>query len=236
MRKYTLCLILFLSILLTSCIPNRSHETATKKQDTSYLTPLPNHIPENNIFNPQGLIDKTTEDKIKELNNQWIKDPKPTQFVVFVLNEISTDTNLSQFATDLLTHVDTSKSYVILMIDKKNQRVSTRFSDALKDTLSITKRDKLTDDFRTYLKANLISKGILQYLSDLDHYVHLTEEEKLSEIKAEEEETKRIIQEHRQKSEEEKKQKEAEKQRQNQQFKDDMDLYVKFHILKNMLK
>lgn len=77
-----------------------------------------------------------------------------------------------------------STPYVILLIDAKHEASNVTISKSLQNVLPNKKLDKLRDDIDTYLEARAISKGLLQYVTELDHQLHLTDEEKVAEIKA----------------------------------------------------
>lgn len=171
---------LFLAILLVliGCSP---YDPST--QDKSKVVKLPSKIPETHIFNPHNLIDSIAESKIKELNEKWIKDPIPIQVTVVIveetlfsksvydINKIMIESWNINSDSDLINHI-------ILFIDVKRKELITTISESLENIIPATKISDLNKKFYPSFKGKRLSEGIIQYLTDLDHELHLTDEEK----------------------------------------------------------
>lgn len=87
----------------------------------------------------------------------------------------------------------------------------------------------MRDDIDTYLEARAISKGLLQYVTELDHQLHLTDEEKVAEIKANK-------QEEMDKRQKAKQEEQAKQERRQQQYDDTIDSIVKLQILRTIFR
>ena len=78
-----------------------NHNQQPKKQPID-ISWVPKHIPENGIVNPHNLIDEATINKIKELNEKWIKDPQPVRFIVLAVNELEFEHSIFAYSNAIM--------------------------------------------------------------------------------------------------------------------------------------
>lgn len=232
---FSLVLLMTTVLGLFGCVPQQQQ----KSQPTSEKQPIdiswvPKRIPENGIVNSNGLIDEATINKIQELNEKWIKDPQPVRFIVLAVDELEFGHSIFAYSNAILEkwNLDEeteSTPYIILLIDAKHEASNVTISKSLQKVLPNKKLDKLRDELDTYLEARAISKGLLQYVTELDHQLHLTDEEKVAEIK-----TKK--QEEINRRQKEKQEEQAKQEQRQQQFHDTIDSIVKLQILRTIFR
>lgn len=232
---YSLVLLIVVSLTLFGCLPQQHQQSqpTTEKQPID-ISWVPKHIPENGIVNPHNLIDEATINKIKELNEKWIKDPQPVRFIVLAVNELEFEHSIFAYSNAIMEKWNLDKEtestpYVILLIDAKHEASNVTISKSLQDVLPNKKLDKLRDDIDTYLEARAISKGLLQYVTELDHQLHLTDEEKVAEIKTQK-------QEEMNRRQKEKQEEQAKQEQRQQQYDDTIDSIVKLQILRTIFR
>ena len=85
---YSLALLIVVSLTLFGCFPQQQQQSQpTAEKQPIDISWVPKHIPKNGIVNPHNLIDEATINKIKEINEKWIKDPIPVQVTVVIVEE-----------------------------------------------------------------------------------------------------------------------------------------------------
>lgn len=232
---FSLVLLMTMVLGLFGCFPQQQQ----KSQPTSEKQPIdiswvPRRIPENGIVNPNNLIDEATINKIQELNEKWINDTQPVRFIVLAVDELEFGHSIFAYSNAIIEKWNLDKetestAYIILLIDAKHEASNVTISKSLQKVLPNKKLDKLRDELDTYLEARAISKGLLQYVTELDHQLHLTDEEKVAEIK-----TKK--QEEINRRQKEKQEEQAKQEQRQQQFHDTIDSIVKLQILRTIFR
>lgn len=229
MKKPVWLLLLTLIFVLVGCSPYNP-----KDQDTSKVVKLPSKMPETHIFNPHNLLDSNAEAKIKELNEKWIKDPIPMQITVVAVEETLFSHSVSEINKIMLNswNIDDDTDpvhHIVLLIDAKRKTVISTISKSLESVVPVDKINQLNKNFNTSFKGKRISEGLIQYLTELDHQLHLTDEEKHAQFLRESEE-KRI------RDEERLRKSEIDKNESQDRVQDSASWWINYQIWKSIFK
>lgn len=149
------------------------------------LKKLPENIPTNNLFDPQGFFDTKTQKVIQEMNQLWSKDYVQTQLTVVIAKDIfhySLD-SLSEVLVERwkLNDLTSPIHHIVLLVDIKEQSVTTIISEQLADILTPEKRDELNDLFAKSFKGLKFDSGLRAYMDELDYMLHMTRQQKETE-------------------------------------------------------
>lgn len=149
------------------------------------LKKLPENIPTNNLFDPQGFFDSKTQKVIQEMNQLWSKDYVQTQLTVVIAK------NMFHYPLDSLSEVLVERwklndltspiHHIVLLVDIKEQSVTTIISEQLADILTPEKRDELNDLFAKSFKGLKFDSGLRAYMDELDYMLHMTRQQKETE-------------------------------------------------------
>mgnify|MGYP000915683901 CR=1 FL=1 len=149
------------------------------------LKKLPEDIPTNNLFDPQGFFDSKTQKVIQEMNQLWSKDYVQTQLTVVIAK------NMFHYPLDSLSEVLVERwklndltspiHHIVLLVDIKEQSVTTIISEQLADILTPEKRDELNDLFAKSFKGLKFDSGLRAYMDELDYMLHMTRTQKEKE-------------------------------------------------------
>lgn len=149
------------------------------------LKKLPENIPTNNLFDPQGFFDTKTQKVIQEMNQLWSKDYVQTQLTVVIAKD------MFHYPLDSLSEVLVERwkindltspiHHIVLLVDITEQSVTTIISEQLADILTPEKRDELNDLFAKSFKGLKFDSGLRAYMDELDYMLHMTRQQKETE-------------------------------------------------------
>lgn len=149
------------------------------------LKKLPEDIPTNNLFDPQGFFDSKTQKVIQEMNQLWSKDYVQTQLTVVIAKDMfhyPLD-SLSEVLVERwkLNDLNSPIHHIVLLVDITEQSVTTIISEQLADILTPEKRDELNDLFAKSFKGLKFDSGLRAYMDELDYMLHMTRTQKEKE-------------------------------------------------------
>lgn len=149
------------------------------------LKKLPEDIPTNNLFDPQGFFDSKTQKVIQEMNQLWSKDYVQTQLTVVIAKDMfhyPLD-SLSEVLVERwnLNDLNSPIHNIVLLVDITEQNVTTIISEQLADILTPEKRDELNDLFTKSFKGLKFDSGLRAYMDELDYMLHMTRTQKEKE-------------------------------------------------------
>ena len=149
------------------------------------LKKLPEDVPTNNLFDPQGFFDSKTQKVIQEMNQLWSKDYVQTQLTVVIAKDIfhyPLD-SLSEVLIERwkLNDLNSPIHHIVLLVDITEQNVTTIISEQLADILTPEKRDELNDLFAKSFKGLKFDSGLRAYMDELDYMLHMTRTQKEKE-------------------------------------------------------
>lgn len=149
------------------------------------LKKLPEDVPTNNLFDPQGFFDSKTQKVIQEMNQLWSKDYVQTQLTVVIAKD------MFHYPLDSLSEVLVERwklndlhspiYHIVLLVDITEQNVTTIISEQLADILTPEKRDELNDLFAKSFKGLKFDSGLRAYMDELDYMLHMTRTQKEKE-------------------------------------------------------
>ena len=149
------------------------------------LKKLPEDIPTNNLFDPQGFFDSKTQKVIQEMNQLWSKDYVQTQLTVVIAKDMFHYTldSLSEVLVERwkLNDLNSPIHHIVLLVDITEQSVTTIISEQLTDILTPEKRDELNDLFAKSFKGLKFDSGLRAYMDELDYMLHMTRQQKETE-------------------------------------------------------
>lgn len=149
------------------------------------LKKLPEDVPTNNLFDPQGFFDSKTQKVIQEMNQLWSKDYVQTQLTVVIAKDMfhyPLD-SLSEVLVERwkLNDLNSPIHHIVLLVDITEQNVTTIISEQLADILTPEKRDELNDLFAKSFKGLKFDSGLRAYMDELDYMLHMTRTQKEKE-------------------------------------------------------
>ena len=149
------------------------------------LKKLPEDIPTNNLFDPQGFFDSKTQKVIQEMNQLWSKDYVQTQLTVVIAKDMfhyPLD-SLSEVLVERwnLNDLNSPIHNIVLLVDITEQNVTTIISEQLADILTPEKQDELNDLFAKSFKGLKFDSGLRAYMDELDYMLHMTRTQKEKE-------------------------------------------------------
>lgn len=149
------------------------------------LKKLPEDVPTNNLFDPQGFFDSKTQKVIQEMNQLWSKDYVQTQLTVVIAKDMFHHPldSLSEVLVERwkLNDLNSPIHQIVLLVDITEQNVTTIISEQLADILTPEKRDELNDLFAKSFKGLKFDSGLRAYMDELDYMLHMTRTQKEKE-------------------------------------------------------